>query len=136
MCMKNQTEKCDIYWPQKLRKTLSKSATTYYQDEKQRKTLLLISIQCECNCDKLVKYVKFEAENNIYYMKYVTFILHFPSSFWQQQVFWLELGNCFHPLLGTVFKKLQKTSHLKFCLSIIWIFRPKLFIFGYANNLI
>ena len=47
--MKNQTEKCDIYWPQKLRKTLSKSATTYYQDEKQRKTLLLISIQCESN---------------------------------------------------------------------------------------
>ena len=86
--------------------------------KKKTKTLLLISIQCEC--DKLVKYVKFEAENNIYSMKYFVtlfFALHFLSSFfWQQQVFWVRFGNCFHPRHRGL--KIPKKCH-------IWIFIQK-----------
>lgn len=69
--------------------------------KKKTKTLLLISIQCEC--DKLVKYVKFEAENNIYSMKYFVtlfFALHFLSSFFGNNRFsGLDLEIAF--ILGT-----------------------------------
>ena len=72
--------------------------------KKKTKTLLLISIQCECAiCDKLVKYVKFEAENNIYSMKYFVtlfFALHFLSSFFGNNRFsGLDLEIAF--ILGT-----------------------------------